>query len=86
MNELIKILVGVCFVVLGFFLGNFLAKITKDELNSGQNWFKIIIFLSSIGVIVNLIIGNDILLFSFLFIVAVTSISLITKRISKNQR
>ena len=79
MNELVKIFVGITFVVLGFFIGNFLAKITKEELSSGQKWFRIIILLSLIGSVLSLIFKNDALLFGFLFIVAVTSRSLKNK-------
>lgn len=76
MEELIKIFIGSIVVLLGFPIGNYLGKITKDELKSWQNWFKLIIFISLIGVVICLIIKNDVLLFSFLFIAAVTKGSL----------
>jgi hypothetical protein len=60
----------------GIPLGILLAKKTKDESKSGQKWFKIIIILSLIGGIVGLIIENDVLFFSFIFIAIVTSWSL----------
>ncbi len=83
MHELIKIFIGIVFVIFGFFIGNFLAKITKEELESGQKWFKIIIYLSSAGAFFSLIFKNDIFLFGFLFIIATTSRSLINKKVRK---
>jgi len=68
---------GIVVLILGFPIGSFLAKITKEELSSGQKWFKLIIFLSLIGGFIGLIIGNDALMFSFFFIAIVTSRSLI---------
>ena len=73
MQELIKILLGIVFLALGIPIGNFLAKITKEELKSGQKWFKLIVLLALIGAIIFLVLGNDIILFSLLFIAIVTS-------------
>ena len=67
---------GIILLVLGIPIGNVLAKLTKEELKSGQKWFKIIILLSLIGAIVGLALNNDIVLFSFAFIAIVTSRSL----------
>ncbi|MFC1710803.1 hypothetical protein ACFLZJ_01455 [Nanoarchaeota archaeon] len=72
----INLLIGVVLLLLGFPIGDFLAKITKEELKSGRKWFKLIIWASLICAFVSLIIGNDFLLFGFLFIVIVTSRSL----------
>lgn len=63
-------------LALGIPLGTLLAKLTKEELKSGQKWFRLIIVVSLIGAIVGLIIRNDVLLFSFLFITIVTTRSL----------
>ncbi len=76
MQEVIKIIIGIGILVLGFLIGNLLARVTKEELKSGQKWFKIIIVLCFIGGIVSLILGNDALLFGFLFMAIVTSRSL----------
>ena len=76
MSEIINIAVGIIILILGAPIGSYLAKITKEELKSGQKWFKIIIVVSLIGSIVSLIVRNDALLFSFLFIAIVTSRSL----------
>jgi len=73
MEMIFKFLLGIIFLVLGFPLGNFLAKITKEELNSGKIWFKLIIFFSILGVFISLILKNDYLLFTFLFIMIITS-------------
>ena len=76
MNELINLSIGILVLLLGFPLGAYLAKITKEELSSGQKWFKLIIILSLTGGFVGLIIGNDVLMFSLFFIAVVTSRSL----------
>jgi len=76
MEEIIKFLIGIGILLLGIPIGSYLAKITKEELKKGQKWFKLIIIISLIGAIVSLILSNDILLFSFLFIAIVTSRSL----------
>ena len=83
MNELIKILIGIVFLALGIPIGNYLAKITKEELNSGQLWFKLIILISLIIGVAGLVLGNDILLFTMFFIAIVTSRSLRKKTHSR---
>jgi hypothetical protein len=83
MQDFIKILVGIVVLFLGVFIGNLLAKNTKEELKKGQGWFKIIIILSLIGGVVGLIIGNDILMFTMFFIAIVTSRSL---KVEKGKR
>ena len=76
MTEIINLLIGVVVLALGFPLGMYLAKVTRDESKEGQKWFKLITIISLGGVLINLILGNDILLFSFAFIAIVTSRSL----------
>ncbi len=76
MTEIINLLIGVVVLALGFPLGMYLAKVTRDESKEGQKWFKLITILSLIGVVVSLVLGKDILLFSFSFIAIVTSRSL----------
>jgi hypothetical protein len=76
MQEIIKLLIGVLVILLGIPIGNYLAKVTKEELKSGQKWFKLIIVLSFIGIVLSLIFRNDVILFSFLFISIITSRSL----------
>ena len=76
MQELYKILFGIIFLVLGWFIGNFLAQVTKEELKDGRRWFLLIVVLGLIGGVVGLIIGNDVLLFTMFFIAIVTSRSL----------
>jgi uncharacterized membrane protein YeaQ/YmgE (transglycosylase-associated protein family) len=80
MQEVIKLMVGVFVLMLGIPIGSFLAKITREELKKNQRVFRAIIIISIIGAIVSLIIWNDILLFTFLFIAVVTSRSLRNKR------
>jgi hypothetical protein len=76
MNELIKILIGIFVLGLGFPIGLFLARITKEELHKGQKWFRLLIIISLIGGFIGLIIKEDVLMFSFFFIAIVTSMSL----------
>jgi len=76
MNELIRLLIGVGILLLGLPLGDFLARVTNDEQEKGQNWFKLIILIGILGGFVGLVIGNDIILFTFFFIAIVTSRSL----------
>jgi uncharacterized membrane protein YoaK (UPF0700 family) len=67
---------AIILLVLGIPIGNFLARITKEELKSGKKWFKLLIFISLVSSIISFFIGNDPLFFSFLFIAVVTSRSL----------
>lgn len=76
MNELFQFLTGIIVLILGFPIGNFLAKITKEELKDGQIWFKLIILISFISAFISIFLEKDFLLFSFLFIGIVTSRSL----------
>lgn len=76
MQEIYKLLIGIGILVLGIPIGNILAKKTKEELQSGKNWFKLLIVLSLIGSILCLIFRQDALLFGFLFIAIITSRSL----------
>ena len=73
---MIKLLIGILVLILGFPLGTILSRVAKDELKSGQKWFKLIILVSFTSAIFSLILGNDVLLFSFLFIAIVTSRSI----------
>ena len=90
MQEMIKFILGIIVLALGFPIGNYLAKNTKEELKSGQIWFKLIMLVGFAGAIIGLIIRNDVLMFTFLFIIVVTSRSLvkgkvIKKKVSKNK-
>jgi divalent metal cation (Fe/Co/Zn/Cd) transporter len=73
MEEIIRLIIGVLFLIIGIPLGSYLAKITKEELSSGQKWFRLIIIVGLIGGAIGLIVGNDVILFSFFFIAIVTS-------------
>jgi hypothetical protein len=76
MQQIYQLLIGIALLALGFPIGNILAKITKEELKSGRKWFRLIILFSLISSLVFLITGNDVFLFTFLFIAVVTSRSL----------
>ncbi|HPD81942.1 MAG TPA: hypothetical protein PK357_02475 [Candidatus Pacearchaeota archaeon] len=86
MQEILKIILGICVLALGIPIGNLLAKNTKEELKKGRKWFLILIFLCGIGAILNLIFKNDALLLTFLFIAIVTSMSLKGKSNKENKK
>lgn len=76
MQEIFKLLIGAGVLILAFPIGTLLARKTKEELKEGRKWFKIIIYIGMIGGVSGLLIGNDVLMFSFFFIALVTSRSL----------
>ena len=80
MDTLLKFILAMIVLALGIPIGNYLAKQTREELRQGRLWFKLIIILSLIGALVFLILGNDALLFTLLFISIVTSRSLKGKK------
>jgi hypothetical protein len=80
MEELYKLLIAIGFLILGIPIGGLLARMTKEELKQGKNYFKYLIVVSLVGAIVFLILGNDALLFGMLFIAIVASRSLNGKK------
>jgi len=87
MQEIIKLIIGTLVLILGIPIGNFLAKITKEELKSGRKWFALLTVLCLIGGFISLLLGNDIMLFALFFIAIVTSRSIKNDRNnSKNTR
>ena len=66
MQEIFKLLIGVVVLVLAFPIGDILSKKTKEELKEGKKWFKIIVYVSLVGGVVGMFIGDDVLMFSFL--------------------
>ena len=76
MIDFIKLMIGFAVLLLGFPIGNIIARHTKEELKAGQKWFKLIIVISFFCVLISIIYLNDIALFTFLFIIIVTSRSL----------
>jgi len=80
MEEVLKLLIGIVILVLGFPIGDLIARLTKEELSSGKNYFKILILIGLIGGLIGLIIKEDVLLFTMFFIAIVTSRSLPNKK------
>jgi len=76
MQEIFKLLIGMGVLVLGYFIGEWLTKITKEELIEGKKWFLILVVVGLGGGIYGLIIGNDFLLFTMFFISIIASRSL----------
>ena len=85
MNEFTKIIIGILVLLLGIPIGKILKKITKEEIKEGQKWFKLIIIISLIGSFIGLVINNDFILFSFLFIAIVTLQNIEIKRIKSKK-
>ncbi len=83
MQEVLKLLIGILILMLGFPIGNYLKKITLDEQKDGQKWFRILTLTSLLIGFFGLIILNDWLMFSFFFIAIVTSQSLRVKKTKK---
>ncbi len=76
MFELLKLIIGILILIIGFPIGFYLKKLTLDENKEGQKWFKIVILASCIGALAGLFLGIDYLLFAFLFMAIVTGMSL----------
>jgi hypothetical protein len=76
MQEILSLLIGIVILALGFPIGTYLAKETKEELKSGQKWFKLIVWIGLIAGFVGFILQNDVIMFSFFFIAIVASKSL----------
>ena len=76
MEEAIKLLIGGAVLVLGFFIGNWIARNTPEEIKEGKNWFFGLVLIGLIGGIYGLVINNDFVLFTFFFIAIVSSRSL----------
>jgi hypothetical protein len=86
MLEVVKILIGVGVLILGVIIGKFLAKYTKEELEGGQIYFKILTIIGLIGGVVGLLVGNDVLLFSMFFIALVTVQSVKKRKEKKSKK
>ncbi|NCN86277.1 hypothetical protein GW932_00430 [archaeon] len=76
MEEVIKILIGVLVLALGFPLGEFLKRLTLDEQVIGRKYFIILTYIGlSVGLL-GLLFNRDWIMFTFFFIAIVTSRSL----------
>jgi hypothetical protein len=75
-----SLIFGMLVVATGVPIGDFLYKKTREEIKSGQKWFKIIVITGLMGAIAAMFLNNDFLFFSFLFISIVTSRSLTFKK------
>lgn len=75
-----SLIFGMFVVAAGVPIGDFLYRKTKEEMKSGQKWFKIIVIIGLVCAIVAIFLNNDFLFFSFLFISIVTSRSLAFKK------
>ncbi len=76
MQEILKLIIGIGVLILGVPIGDILARNTPEELKEGKKWFYLILLVCFIGAVFSLIISNDALLFTFLFIAIVTSRSI----------
>lgn len=76
MKEVYAFSLSIIFLALGIPIGNFLAKITKEELKSGKKWFKLFMIFCLIGAVISLFFRNDVIFFGLLFMAIVTSRSI----------
>jgi len=76
MEQIYQLIIGIGILILGFPVGDFLARATKEELKAGKFYFQLLMIFSLLGAIVFLFVRNDAILFSLLFIAIVTSRSL----------
>lgn len=80
MNEAIKLTLGILVLFLGFPIGRFLQKITKEETKDIQIWMKGISYIGLGLGSVSLILGNDALMFTFFFVSIVCSQNILKKK------
>lgn len=73
MEDVIKILISIGVLILGYFLGNILRSQTKDEQKDGRKYFIILTIFGLVFGFIGLILGKDWLMFSSFFIAVVTS-------------
>lgn len=85
MKEVYKYFLAIIMLISAIPIGNFLSKITKEELKSGNKWFKILIISALILSVLFLFKREDDLFFCMLFIAIVTSRSLNFKKSKKNK-
>ena len=76
MKEIYAFSLSIIILGLGILIGNFLAKITKEELKSGKKWFKLFMIFCLVGAVISLFFRNDVIFFGLLFMTIVTSRSL----------
>ena len=76
MEDILKILISAAVLGLGIFIGNWISKITSEEVKKGKKWFFILVIIGLAGGIYGFISGNDFFLFTFFFIAVVASRSL----------
>ena len=87
MDGVIKYVIAVGVLFLGIPIGNLLKRYTKEELEVGRPWFKLIVLGGLAGGFIGVTLGNDALMFGFFFMALVASRSLQnTKKIPKKQK
>lgn len=76
----LQIILLVLIALSGYPIGGFIASKTKEELKSGRKWFKLIIAMSMMGILISLIMlrGDNLLISvsSLIFISLIASASL----------
>lgn len=69
----LEFFIGIMVLFLGVFIGDFLAKVTKEELSASRKWIKLIAGVSLFFGFLCLLLNNDVLMFTFLFIAIVSA-------------
>lgn len=76
---MLTMLLLIIIALLGFPIGMLIAKLTKEELQAGRKWFKLLVILSAIAVIVSILFatGKTLLMlsasFAFILLLALAS-------------
>ena len=82
--NIVIIIASIVIALLGYPIGIWIAKLTKEELRQGRRWFKLITIVCFLGIILSLFFAvNETLLFltcAFLFILLFTLACLIKSK------
>ncbi len=76
----LQIILTIILALLGYLVGLFIAKNTKEELKSGRKWFKLVMIVSLVIMILSLIIskGSNLMLlesiFGFIFLLVLAAL------------
>lgn len=89
MNPLSLTLI-IVIALLGYPIGLLIARLTKEELQAGKRWFKLLIIISAIAIATSILFATDeILIFlvaSFAFILLLALASLIQSNKLKRKK
>ncbi len=73
MEQIYQLFIGVIVLALGIPIGNMLAESTKEELCRLRKWLNLMVVSCLLAALVFLLVGNDVILFTLLFMAIVIS-------------